>query len=147
MKINPLHPNQVKSEQTNSKKIADEDKFKMFLNQATQSIQGDDKTKTEVINTSFLQPTLFNPIQRQDLGQRINTVFNLWENYASRLDEPYKNLKQMYSNLKQIQERLQELKSDPNFTRQPQDVQDLIQELEIMSTTEEIKINRGDYLS
>jgi len=147
MKINPLHPNQVRSEQTTPKKTADEDKFKMFLNQASQSIQGEEKSTRGVVNASILPTSLFNPVQAQSLGQRIDLVFNLWENYASCLDEPQKKLKQMYSNLKQIQEHIQELKSDPNFARQSKNVHDLIEELEIISTTEEIKINRGDYLS
>lgn len=88
--------------------------------------------------------------QTSSTDQVMNTVDSMlgqWENYADQLAAGgSNNLRQAYGTLESIQTGVQKLKSDnPGLTEQNTQLSSLVNELDVLATTEKIKFNRGDY--
>lgn len=85
----------------------------------------------------------------REVMDNIDSLLNKWENYADTLKtgQPDENLRQAYGVLENIQTEVRELKgSVPNMDEAYPNLKSMVDELEIMTVTERIKFNRGDYI-
>ncbi len=86
----------------------------------------------------------------QEVMDNIDSLLSKWENYAQTLQtqDQDEGLRQAYGVLENIQQDIDGLKgSMPNLAQENSDLQGMVDELEIMTVTEKIKFNRGDYLA
>jgi hypothetical protein len=82
----------------------------------------------------------------QTLMDNVAGLLDDWEKYADQLKAPAaSNLRGAYGQLEKISDSVQALKSSWPQAGNP-DLKSVVDELEIMSVTEKIKFNRGDYL-
>lgn len=85
--------------------------------------------------------------EAQPLLESVDRVLEQWEKYAEQLQSRESNLKQSYATLQEIGRNLEAVEA----ALQERDGGDpalhpLLNELQVMAVTEEIKLNRGDYL-
>lgn len=78
----------------------------------------------------------------------VDNLLNQWENYAGQLASGSSgNLRQAYGTLENIQTGVDKLKDEyPDLSEQNPQLSSLVNELDVMTTTEKVKFNRGDYL-
>jgi len=82
------------------------------------------------------------------LMEDIDQVLQQWENYSHQLGSPTTTLRETYATLQGIQRDLQSARQKlSELDKAPHQLASLLNELEVMVQTEEIKINRGDYLA
>ncbi len=89
------------------------------------------------------------PEVKQTLGQT-SRALDMLDLYAQKLRAPSNdgNLRDAYALLEGIEAQVSTLKANNKQTlEQNPDLADLVNELEILSTTEKFKFNRGDYMS
>ncbi len=89
------------------------------------------------------------PEVRQVLEQTSGAL-DMWDSYTQKLRTPSNdgNLREAYNLLEGIESQVSSLKASNKRTlEQNPDLASLVNELEIMSATEKIKFNRGDYIS
>ncbi|GAB6038281.1 hypothetical protein JCM15519_28400 [Fundidesulfovibrio butyratiphilus] len=84
----------------------------------------------------------------QAVMDTVDNMLGQWENYAGQLAAGGQtNLRQAYGTLESIQSGVEKLKSDnPDLAEQNTQLSSLVNELDVLATTEKIKFNRGDYL-
>lgn len=85
----------------------------------------------------------------QKVMENIDGVLSKWENYAQSLSTPLaeESLKQAYDMLESIQTDVERIKAaTPDLGNQNPSLKSMVDELEIMTVTEQFKFNRGDYL-
>ncbi len=81
--------------------------------------------------------------------EQASGTLDLWESYAQilRVPEDGESLRDAYALLEGIETQVSTLKKDNKLSlEQNPDLASLVNELEVMSTTEKIKFNRGDYM-
>ena len=73
-------------------------------------------------------------------------TIELWNTYAQKLNNSQEstNLKDAYSILENIDQRVAKLKTNTVALQSPE-FNSLVNDLEVLTTTERIKFNRGDY--
>lgn len=101
----------------------------------------------QVENLSETQETV--PTEREVMDN-IDNLLSQWENYAQTLQtqDQDEGLRQAYGVLENIEQDIEGLKETvPNLAQENSDLQDVVDELEIMTVTEKIKFNRGDYIA
>lgn len=126
------------------------------------------KNETQGLGSSGLAPSvrqsemisqmLLNPIEAKsatdpdtDLLQSAfdsaSGTLDLWDSYAKKIGSYDDNsLRDAYSILQNIGDQVSQLKSNAaNLLSQNANFNSLVNELDIMATTERIKFNRGDY--
>ncbi len=84
----------------------------------------------------------------QTVMDKMDSLLSKWENYSQTLGAEGGNLREGYNLLTGIRQSIQEVRSD--LAAKPasrQELHDMIEELDILTTTEEFKFNRGDYLN
>jgi hypothetical protein len=86
--------------------------------------------------------------ERQTVMDNVDTVLNQWEKYSGQLaGGSATQLRQAYGTLETIQAGVQKIKDDhPGLDAHSPQLSSLVNELDVMATTEKIKFNRGDYL-
>lgn len=96
----------------------------------------------------LLQTTMVPQPAEQTVMEKMDTLFSKWENYSQTLGATQGNLRQGYHLLNELRQSIQDVKSEfgASSTSAPE-LRTLIEELEILATTEEFKFNRGDYLN
>ncbi len=80
--------------------------------------------------------------------EQASGALDMWDSYAQKLRMPGNegNLRDAYALLEGIESQVSTLKAqNKDALEQNPDLANLVNELEIMSTTEKIKFNRGDY--
>lgn len=85
----------------------------------------------------------------QKVMENIDSLLSKWENYAQHLSTPMaeESLRQAYGMLENIQNDVQEIKAAvPNLGQTNPSLDSMVNEIEIMTVTEQFKFNRGDYL-
>ena len=85
----------------------------------------------------------------QKVMEHIDSLLHNWENYARVLKTPATGdgLRQAYGFLENIQSEVNELKgSAPDLGKDHPNLKSMVNELEILTVTEQFKFNRGDYL-
>ena len=85
---------------------------------------------------------------RQAVMENVDSLLNQWEKYAGQLaDGSSGQLRQAYGTLETIQTGVQKLKDEnPGLDGHSPQLSSMVNELEVMAATEQIKFNRGDYL-
>lgn len=97
----------------------------------------------QILQTAMLpQPT------EQAIMEKMDSLFSKWENYSQTLGTSQGSLREGYHLLAELRQSIQEVKNDleSKATTAP-GLHAMIEELEILATTEEYKFNRGDYLN
>lgn len=83
--------------------------------------------------------------QGHDIMNRLESVLDQWEKYSQSLGAS--DLRNSYSILESIDQELQNLQSEVGQESDAgSGVNSMVNELEVMTVTERIKFNRGDYL-
>lgn len=95
-----------------------------------------------------MQAAMLNIPTEQTVMDKMNSLLSKWENYSQVIGTADGNLREGYSLLADIRQNIQEVKGD--LAKSPalgQGLQTMVEELDILATTEEFKFNRGDYLN
>ena len=95
-----------------------------------------------------LQAALLQTSTEQTVMEKMDALLSKWENYSQIIGSANGNLREGYSLLADIRHNIQEVKGE--LAHSPtlgQKLQPMIDELDILTTTEEFKFNRGDYLN
>lgn len=148
MKIHGEYTKQLNPENKVNKPNSSKHDFKLFLEkELTTSSTNTKITSNAVTNAVSPLPLNLQPSNLElNFMQEVDNLLTLWENYSQSLTSDGTTLKDVYALLKKIQDKIQGVKQNPFFSKQPEHIQNILKEVEIMATTEEIKINRGDYL-
>lgn len=94
------------------------------------------------IHTALLQP----PTERTVM-EKMDSLLSQWENYSQCIAKDG-NLRQGYALLTDIRNNIQTVKED--LAQKPglgAGLHSMVEELDILTTTEEFKFNRGDYVN
>ena len=95
-----------------------------------------------------LQAAMLQKPTEQTVMDKMNSLLSKWEDYSQIIGTANGNLREGYSLLADIRQNIQEVKGD--LAQAPavgQGLKTMIEELDILTTTEEFKFNRGDYLN
>lgn len=85
--------------------------------------------------------------ERQAVMDNVDGILNQWEKYSGQLADGQNGLRQAYGTLEDIQSGVKKLKDEhPGLDGHSPQLSSLVNELEVMTVTEKIKFNRGDYL-
>lgn len=86
--------------------------------------------------------------ERQAVMDNVDSILNQWEKYSGQLSGGGSaQLRQAYGTLETIQAGVRKLKDEhPELAGHSPQLSSLVNELDVMATTEKIKFNRGDYL-
>ena len=152
MKITPDQIARLNSEQVKTQKNRAGDFSKIFNQELNTSAQ----TNNQISGTAgpsspsvspLLSPAMLN-IQQTEIAimNQVDQVLTRWENYAAGLKKPEPDLRGLYATLQDISGQIKNLKENFNLNTQKPELQSILEELEILTTTEEIKFNRGDYI-
>lgn len=97
----------------------------------------------QILHASMLQqPT------EQTVMEKMDTLLSKWENYSQTLGAEGGSLREGYHLLTDIRQDIQEVKNDLAINpASRQELHSMVEELDILTTTEEYKFNRGDYLN
>jgi hypothetical protein len=152
MKITPDQIAKLNNEQIKTQKNKAED-FSKILNQELNAkpVPGSGPSGTAGPSspsvTPLLSPAMLNIQQTETtLMNQVDQLLTKWENYAAGLEGPEPNLRGLYVTLQDISRQIKDLKENFNLNSQKPELKSILEELEIMTTTEEIKFNRGDYI-
>ncbi len=153
MKIHPDQINPIVPENDKTQKNKDSGKFSKMLEQeiskpgteqaASSSARLDMLQNSQLLGSSLLTSQTREP----SFMNQMDSLLNKWENYAADMDSPGSSLKDVYASLQSISGQINEMKNSSAFKRQSEEVKSIIQEIEVLATTEVIKFNRGDYLA
>ncbi len=155
MKINPDQINQIARENEGIKKDRTKNEFGKMLEQeisrgqSGREASSSASAKLDILQQSqLLGSSLITSQQREpSFMNQMDSLLNKWENYAADMDSPDSTLKNVYTHLQSIAQGIKDMKDSSSFEHQRPEVKSLIRELEVMTTTEEIKFNRGDYIA
>ncbi|WP_457572437.1 hypothetical protein [Desulfovulcanus sp.] len=153
MKITPEQIAKLNNEQIKTQKNKATEDFSQILNQELEakpvSCSGTSGTAGPLSPSipPLLSPALLNHQQLETtLMNQVDQLLSKWENYAAGLEKPEADLRGLYATLQEISRQIKELKENFNLKSQKPELKSILEELEIMTTTEEIKFNRGDYI-
>jgi hypothetical protein len=95
-----------------------------------------------------LQAAMLCKPTEQNIMDKMQDLLSKWENYSRVIGGQEGNLREGYSLLADIQNDLQQVKDDLARVPAPgQGLTAMVEELDVLATTEEFKFNRGDYLN
>ncbi len=81
-----------------------------------------------------------------NMREKIDQVLSQWEKYSQQLQSGENGLKSSFSTLEDISENVRKLQKDlSENSKEGQGIKSILNELEIMTVTERVKLNRGDY--
>lgn len=154
MKIKPDHI-LTKQGQLNSKdknRVQDQEKFQKIMAQKLGEQTGRTQ-KSKVYAGPDHLASLGGSLQVQmntppcPLSTELDALLDKWENYSQNLGSPDIQLKQSYQQLTALSKNISQIKQShtQELATNPQ-LKNLINELEVLTITEQIKFNRGDYL-
>ncbi len=95
----------------------------------------------------LLNPTSQTTQTEQTVMEKMDSLLSQWENYSQAIGSSDGSLKEGYHLLADIRQNIQEVKSSLSQTTATPGISDMVEELDILATTEEFKFNRGDYLN
>lgn len=155
MKINPEQIHQIARENGNVQKNRNSNEFGKMLEQEISREQSGTGTgsstaaRLDIMQQSQLLGSSLITSQKQEPSfmNQMDSLLNMWENYAADMDSRDSSLKKVYQDLQNITQGIKDMKKSSSFDHQRPEVKSMIQELEVMSTTEMIKFNRGDYIA
>ncbi|MCA1743125.1 MAG: hypothetical protein ABR542_11775, partial [Desulfonatronovibrio sp.] len=144
MKINPDQINQIVRENSNVQKNKSANGFGEMLEQEiSRGQKGTDapsmsSTRLDMLQNSQLLSSSLITSQKQETPfmNQMDSLLSMWENYAADMDSPDSSLKKVYDSLQNISQEIKNLKNSSGFENQRPEVKSMIQELEVMTTTE-----------
>ena len=95
-----------------------------------------------------LQAAMLTQPTEQTIMDKMSSLLSKWENYSQIIGEANGDLREGYNLLADIRQDIREVKSD--LAQNPglgHSLESMVEELDILATTEEFKFNRGDYLN
>lgn len=144
-KAKPKEQNQQNFEQVLNKNLSPEQesgknqKSSPQLSGSTQMAALQTQMQTNQVTSSGSQ-------SQADMREKIDQVLSKWENYSQQLQSGNKSLKDSFSTLEEIRNNISQLQSEISEGKnQDQGFKSILNELEIMAATEQVKFNRGDY--
>lgn len=113
-----------------------------------QSITGATPVVPAVRLDQAMQTTqLLNPTE-QTVMDKMDALLSQWENYSQIIGTKDGSLREGYTLLADIKQNIQSVKEDlAHKSSQGSRLANMVEELDILTTTEEFKFNRGDYLN
>lgn len=93
-----------------------------------------------------LQAAMLQKPTEQTVMDKMNALLSKWEDYSQIIGSEDGNLRDGYTLLADIRQNIQDVKGDLQKTP-VQGLAAMVEELDILTTTEEFKFNRGDYLN
>ncbi|MFP4480966.1 MAG: hypothetical protein ACOC43_09385 [Desulfohalobiaceae bacterium] len=158
MKIHPdqLQKIQEQLQQQRTEKSKQDQGFARILEQQLGSAQQTsgqtashqlDKSSMQALHTQLKTQEAESPGNQFEAGpmQRFEQILGQWEEYSQQLQQG-QSLRQSYQTLQSINQDIQDLKQSPELSGQNPELKSMLGELEVLAVTEEIKLNRGDYL-
>ncbi|MFP4167454.1 MAG: hypothetical protein ACLFSY_01220 [Desulfonatronovibrionaceae bacterium] len=157
MKINPEQINQIRNQEQaqQSKNKKDQKDFGRLLrqeadkqNKANTSPAAKSGAQENISSSAYLQVSLLN--NNPSPGAVMDNLDNIlakWEMYAEQLGSPQSSLKEAYAGLEEISQAVEDMKAKVDPDKHGPEVREMLNELDVMTTTEKMKFNRGDYLS
>lgn len=162
MKINTELLKAVQEQEINKNKPQEQNKqdFNQILNQnlSTEQESGKNQKSSPQISGPSQMAALHAQIQTNSINsagpestetsmrEKIDQVLSKWENYSQQLQSGGKSLKSSFNTLEEISENVRKLQSElSESSQQDQGIKSILDELEIMTVTEKVKFNRGDY--
>ncbi|WP_031481451.1 hypothetical protein [Maridesulfovibrio frigidus] len=161
MKISPEQIEalqQQQQQQANKTKKVNGAAFGEFLNSEVQQSAGTQtSTAPPVPGLQTINPLIqmqqtasvqsVTPNEGEFVG-KVENLFGQLENYAQQLGSPEAgSLKNAYNTLEGVQGGVDSLKKDwPGVESENPELGSIVNELEVMAMTEQIKFNRGDYV-
>jgi|GEM_PF-1051871 DNA repair ATPase RecN len=156
MKITPEQINQLRNQEQNQQRTQkSQEDFARLLNQEaekankTDSAQaGKSGNRENISSSTYLQVSLLNNNPSQSAAMdNLDDILSKWEKYADQLNSPKSSLKEAYSGLEEISRAVEDMKGKVDPDKHGSEIQNILNELDVMATTEMMKFNRGDYLS
>ena len=95
-----------------------------------------------------LQAAMLNKPTEQTIMDKMSSLLSKWENYSQIIGAADGDLREGYNLLADIRQDITEVRSD--LAQNPglgKNLEAMVEELDILATTEEFKFNRGDYLN
>lgn len=157
----------ITSEQLDALKQAQEHKkadttspeaFQKMLAQEARRAEGAQSTSQAALRPPGGASELYATIQANQTGasdnhseptvmDKMDSVLNRWENYAQLIGSTPPDLRQGYQMLESISKDLGELEHTlPDSGQAAEQLRPILDELEILTMTERVKFNRGDYI-
>lgn len=95
-----------------------------------------------------LQAAMLQTPNEQTVMEKMDALLSKWENYSRVIGAADGDLREGYTLLADIRHDISEVKDSlANASATEQGLAPMIEELDILATTEEFKFNRGDYLN
>jgi DNA repair ATPase RecN len=156
MKINPEQINQLRNqEQSQQRTQKNQEDFARLLNQEAEKANKADPAATgksgnreNISSSTYLQVSLLNNNPSESTAMdNLDNILSKWERYADQLNSPQSSLKDAYAGLEEISRAVEDMKEKVDPDKHGAQIRNVLNELDVMTTTEMIKFNRGDYLS
>ena len=95
-----------------------------------------------------LQAAMLTQPTEQTIMDKMSSLLSKWENYSQIIGAADGDLREGYTLLSDIRHDIREVKDSlSKASATEQGLAPMIEELDILATTEEFKFNRGDYLN
>lgn len=103
---------------------------------------------TQAMAAQAVEQTTGVATERQAVMENVDSLLNQWEKYSDALASGGSTqLRQAYGTLETIQDGVKKLKDEhPGLDGHSPELSSLVNELDVLAATEQIKFNRGDYL-
>ena len=95
-----------------------------------------------------LQAAMLNKPTEQTIMDKMSSLLSKWENYSQIIGAAHGDLREGYNLLSDIRQDITDVRSD--LAQNPglgKNLEAMVEELDILATTEEFKFNRGDYIN
>jgi hypothetical protein len=155
MKIRPEHLEALSQEQQVRKPSKEGSSFQNILDT---ELGDTEKTAVSCRSQSLgamnglggLDPLTLSSLQstptRQKVMEALDSVLSRWDEYSNSLSSPRPDLKQAYRVLETISSDVRTIKESELSENNRDQFGPILDELEILTVTERIKFNRGDYI-
>lgn len=154
MKITPEQLAALQLQQKNTTRTASDTGFAEVL---TQQMDSETSAQSSMAAASAvpmvgldqaLQTAMLNTTTEQTVMDKMENLLSKWENYSQALGSDQNSLRDGYGLLADIRQSVQDVKDTAaQGASMSPELLSVLDELDILSTTEEIKFNRGDYLN
>jgi hypothetical protein len=151
-----ITPDQLAALQSQQKKTSQSNRGEEFMRLLTQEMQSGDAAQGTTVFPATPQPGIGQILQtsmlhtstERTIMDKMDALLTRWENYSQSLATPQHNLREGYRILDDIRSRIREVKEDATvMAAGGQSLERMIEELDILTVTEEFKFNRGDYMN
>ena len=102
--------------------------------------------QAEMISQILLDKSSLDYTALNSAFEQASSALDLWDNYAQAIGQDQSSLRDAYSILQGIDSKVAQLRQDTaGMAIRHSGLDDVLNQLEILTTTEKFKLNRGDY--